>query len=238
VTASLPAALLPYYTRAYRTGDLVRWLPDGQLEYLGRIDRQVKINGVRIELGEVEAALAAAPGVSQAVAAAVAAAGNSSIKRLVGYVVPGDVDVAGVLAHCRASLLPTMVPSAVVALDAFPLLPSGKVSHRPVSLSRDCAGTLKATPPGQHHNSTASQQSVCLYNLRSINSLLFLLQADVNKLPAPDLVCDADLASYVAPRSHCELVLQRVWQQVLGLSRPPGVESDFFTELGGSSLQV
>jgi acyl-coenzyme A synthetase/AMP-(fatty) acid ligase len=130
VTASLPAALLPYYTGAYRTGDLVRWLPDGQLEYLGRIDRQVKINGVRIELGEVEAALAAAPGVSQAVAAAVAAAGGSSnsLKRLVGYVVPGSVDVAGVLAHCRASLLPTMVPSAVVALDVFPLLPSGKVS--------------------------------------------------------------------------------------------------------------
>jgi hypothetical protein len=86
---------------------------------------------VRIELGEVEAALAAAPGVSQAVAAAVAAAGgdSGSPKRLVGYVVPGSVDVAGVLAHCQGTLLPTMVPSAVVALDAFPLLPgSGKVS--------------------------------------------------------------------------------------------------------------
>jgi acyl-CoA synthetase (AMP-forming)/AMP-acid ligase II len=151
IPTSLPEALLPYYTRAYRTGDLVRWLPDGQLEYLGRIDRQVKINGVRIELGEVEAALAAAPGVSQAVAAAVAARGPaaaaSSRKRLVGYVVPGNVDVAGVLAHCRASLLPTMVPSAVVALDAFPLLPSGKVSILLTSIDFSwCCLLLKQEP--------------------------------------------------------------------------------------------
>ena len=113
----------------------MRWLPDGQLEYLGRIDRQVKINGVRIELGEVEAALAAAPGVSQAVAAAVILGGG---KRLVGYVVPGSVDVAGVLAHCQGTLLPTMVPSTVVALDAFPLLPSGKVRSNLLLLKTSC----------------------------------------------------------------------------------------------------
>jgi acyl-coenzyme A synthetase/AMP-(fatty) acid ligase len=72
------------------------------------------------------------------VAAAVAAGGDDSgsQKRLVGYVVPGSVDVAGVLAHCRASLLPTMVPSAVVALDAFPLLPSGKVREYMTYASR------------------------------------------------------------------------------------------------------
>ncbi|KAF6261542.1 hypothetical protein COO60DRAFT_1679963 [Scenedesmus sp. NREL 46B-D3] len=73
VQAQLPPSLLPHYSRAYRSGDLVRWLPGGQLQCLGRIDRQVKIAGVRIELGEVEAALAAAPGVDSAVAAAVAA---------------------------------------------------------------------------------------------------------------------------------------------------------------------
>ena len=127
--AQLPPSLLPHYSRAYRSGDLVRWLPGGQLQCLGRIDRQVKIAGVRIELGEVEAALAAAPGVDSAVAAAVAAEGGASAgnKRLVGYVTPSSLDVSAVLAHCRSCLLPTMVPSAVVAVDEFPLLPSGKV---------------------------------------------------------------------------------------------------------------
>lgn len=127
VRDATPPGLHVHYERAYRTGDLVRWLSNGELEFLGRIDRQVKINGVRIELGEVEAALNSAPSVTNAVAVAILPEGSSS-KRLVGYVVPAAVDSATVLAHCRERLLPSMVPSAIVVLDAFPLLPSGKVS--------------------------------------------------------------------------------------------------------------
>ena len=121
----IPPQMLRYYQLAYRTGDLVRWRPDGCIEYLGRIDRQVKINGVRIEIGEVEAALAGAPGVQQAIAAAVV--DDTGSKRLVAYVTPGDVGPATVLEHCRSLLVPAMVPSVVVALEAFPLLSNGKV---------------------------------------------------------------------------------------------------------------
>jgi hypothetical protein len=63
------------------------------------------------------------------------------------------------------------------------------------------------------------------------------VQVDVNSLPAPPLAC-YDAASHVTATSHTELALQGVWQEVLGLSQPPSVEADFFTELGGSSLQV
>jgi hypothetical protein len=72
--------------------------------------------------------------------------------------------------------------------------------------------------------------------LNGLLSLFVLVQVDVNKLPKPAETCDA--ASYVAPRNQREQVLQGVWQEVLGLSQPPSVEADFFTELGGSSLQV
>ena len=128
VSGRVNPALAPYYTKAYRTGDLVRWRGDGTLDFLGRIDRQVKITGVRIELGEVESALEGADGVTQAVAAAVADAAGQ--KRLVGYVTPASADPAAVTAHCRSLLVPAMVPSVVVALESFPLMPNGKVDVR------------------------------------------------------------------------------------------------------------
>ena len=125
VRGAVPPALLQYYQLAYRTGDLVRRMADGTVEFMGRIDRQVKITGVRIELGEVEAALAGAPGVQQAIAAAIM--DNTGTKRLVGYVTPDTAEPTDVLEHCRSLLVPAMVPSVVVALEAFPLLPNGKV---------------------------------------------------------------------------------------------------------------
>jgi hypothetical protein len=75
------------------------------------------------------------------------------------------------------------------------------------------------------------------YTFECLLLLLCLLQVDLSRLPAPPQACDS-VTSYVAPRSQAEQVLQGVWQEVLGLSQPPSVEADFFTELGGSSLQV
>ena len=121
-------SLEKFYQKAYRTGDLVRWRNDGMIDFLGRIDRQVKITGVRIELGEVESALEGLEGVDQAVVAAVVDP-NGKL-RLVGYVTPDAVDPASIIAHCRSLLVPAMVPSVVVALGTFPLMPNGKVDVR------------------------------------------------------------------------------------------------------------
>ncbi len=112
--------------RLYRTGDLVRTLADGRLDFLGRADLQVKLRGVRIEPGEIEAALAAHPGVR---GAAVLAAGAGSDQRLVAFVA-GEAETRTLRESLRGTLPLAMVPAAWVRLEALPLAPSGKVDRR------------------------------------------------------------------------------------------------------------
>ncbi|HEX8190848.1 MAG TPA: amino acid adenylation domain-containing protein, partial [Pyrinomonadaceae bacterium] len=116
--------------RLYKTGDLARFTPGGVIEYVGRIDHQVKIRGNRVELGEVEAALLAHEAVREAVV--VARAGQGGQPRLVAYVTAeGDAPDSGALRRFLQGRLPDyMVPSAFVALDELPLTPNGKVDRK------------------------------------------------------------------------------------------------------------
>ncbi|MGW5452861.1 amino acid adenylation domain-containing protein [Nocardia sp. NPDC003979] len=113
----------PVGERMYRTGDLVRRLPTGELTYLGRTDVQLKLHGLRIEPGEIEAALRAHPSVA-------GAAVTVHHEQLVGYVTPSGVDVAEVLAGARTLLPPYMIPHRVLALDEFPLGATGKLDRK------------------------------------------------------------------------------------------------------------
>jgi amino acid adenylation domain-containing protein len=118
--------------RLYRTGDVARWLPDGNLELVGRSDHQVKVRGVRVELGEVESALLGHPAVRQAVAALREdAPGGPGV---VAYVTVAGGDEPLTPAALRAHLVPrlpgAMLPAAFVILDRFPLTPNGKVDRR------------------------------------------------------------------------------------------------------------
>jgi acyl-CoA synthetase (AMP-forming)/AMP-acid ligase II/acyl carrier protein len=126
-------------SRLYTTGDLARFLPDGNLEFLGRIDHQVKVRGYRIEPGEIESVLRQHPMVKEAVVVArkeVLEAGPGSPRtdrRLVAYVVlraAADPGVSELRRFVRGRLPEYMVPSAFVSLEALPLTPSGKVDRR------------------------------------------------------------------------------------------------------------
>jgi amino acid adenylation domain-containing protein/non-ribosomal peptide synthase protein (TIGR01720 family) len=170
----------------YRTGDLVRWSADGVLEYLGRLDRQVKLRGFRIELGEVETVLRAHPALREAAAIV---RDDGGLQRLVAYVVvaaDAAAPTAGDLRAFMAQRLPDyMVPVAFVLMDALPITPSGKLDRR--------------------------------------------------ALPAPDgAALAARGGEYVAPASHVEEELARIWAELLRVPNV-GVHDNFF-ELGGDSI--
>ena len=116
--------------RMYKTGDLVRRLPDGTIEFLGRLDHQVKLRGFRIELGEIETALARYPGVREAVV--IVREDIPGDKRLVAYVTSDQqaITVATVREALTGKLPNYMLPSAVVRLDTMPLTPNGKIDRK------------------------------------------------------------------------------------------------------------
>ncbi|MFF8691277.1 amino acid adenylation domain-containing protein [Streptomyces sp. NPDC015144] len=118
-------------TRVYRTGDLVRWRADGELEFLGRIDNQVKIRGHRIELGEIESTLLTHPGIGEVTV--IVREDTPDDKRLVAYLVPTGTDApttADLHAHLGRFLPDHMIPAAFVTLERLPLTPNGKVDRK------------------------------------------------------------------------------------------------------------
>lgn len=131
--------------RLYRSGDQVRWIDGGMLEFLGRLDLQVKVRGVRVEPGEVEAVLAALPGVREA---AVAPRGEPGDERLVAWVVAGEgVEDDGVRAALRERLPEVMVPSAFVRMDALPRTAGGKLDRRALVYDAAAAAPAVFEPP-------------------------------------------------------------------------------------------
>ncbi|MDC0535959.1 amino acid adenylation domain-containing protein, partial [Francisellaceae bacterium] len=135
------------YTRLYKTGDLVRWLPDGNLEYIGRNDDQVKIRGFRIELGEIDNTLSNHQSISQVtVLAKEREMDNGSNRYLVAYYVPSDIESyeaidelrlqsnaeieEQLIAHCNSSLPDYMIPSFFVPVSHMPLTVNGKLDKR------------------------------------------------------------------------------------------------------------
>ncbi len=119
-----------FASRIYRTGDLARWRADGMIEFIGRVDLQVKVRGFRVELGEIEAALLQHPVVKQA---AVVLHGPEADRRIIAYIAtdPGVKPTPGELREFLARKLPAyMVPAAFIALEALPVTSSGKIDRR------------------------------------------------------------------------------------------------------------
>lgn len=159
--------------RLYRTGDLVRWRDDGRLDFLGRVDFQVKLRGYRIELGEIEAALASHPAVREAVVVARREPGESDA-RLVGYVTwkreaPAD-GTSALREHLRAGLPEFMVPSHFVVLRDLPRTPNQKVDRT-------------ALPAPEHVQETAAREPA-IAPAGELETVIAGVWQDVLKLPS------------------------------------------------------
>jgi amino acid adenylation domain-containing protein len=175
--------------RMYRTGDMMRWLPDGNLEFLGRADDQVKLRGFRVETGEVAAVLASHPAVARAVA--VVRDDGKGLRRLVAYVARGDgadsagLDVAGLRAFSARRLPDYMVPAAVVEMAALPVTASGKLD-------------LAALPPPDFGALTSARGPVTA--VEEILCGLFAEALGLERIGAQDSFFDVGGDSLIATR--------------------------------------
>ena len=115
--------------RIYRTGDIARWLPDGNIEYLGREDHQVKIRGLRIELGEIENTIREYPGITDCVA--LVKKYSENIILIIAYVVcKSDLEVEALKDYLKKHLPDYMIPNRFQKIDEMPLTPSGKADRK------------------------------------------------------------------------------------------------------------
>jgi amino acid adenylation domain-containing protein len=164
--------------RMYRTGDLARFRPDGQLDFLGRMDHQVKVRGYRIELGEIESGLVQHPDVRAAVV--MAREDSPGDQRLVGYVTL-ESGATATMADLRRSLKQTlpdyMVPTVVMAIDRFPLSPNGKVDRKalpvPPTAERDLDGDYVAAADNLEQQLVAVWEEVLQVKPVGINDSFF-----------------------------------------------------------------
>jgi hypothetical protein len=221
--------------RLYRTGDLARWRADSVMEFLGRIDHQVKIRGHRIELGEIEAALTAHDAVREAVV--IAREDTPGDVRLVGYVIPCDAKAdAGALGDAlrdwlRDRLPDAMVPSHFVALDAFPQTPNKKIDRKALP-----APNAVRKPSAAAEAATSQPAS----ELEKAIAQVWREVLQVERVGGDDNFFDLGGHSLLAVKTHrrlCEVLPRRV--SITDLFRFPTVRAlaEYVGGDGGPSLQ-
>jgi non-ribosomal peptide synthetase component E (peptide arylation enzyme) len=198
--------------RLYRTGDLARYLPDGNIEFIGRSDDQVKIRGFRIELGEIEANLLQHPDVNQTVV--IAREDQPDLKQLVAYIVP------------KAGILDSLNQETVLLSSdqqSFTVLKGDKIS----ALTEDLRNHLVQVLPDYMVPSFFVFVDKIPLNPNG--------KIDRKSLPPPEVT---NIDGYVAPRNELETKICQAWAELLGIPEDKiGIHDDFF-KLGGNSLLV
>ncbi|MBE9229036.1 non-ribosomal peptide synthase/polyketide synthase, partial [Phormidium sp. LEGE 05292] len=236
-------------SRLYKTGDLARYLPDGNIEYLGRIDNQVKIRGFRIELGEIEAVLSQHPQVQAA--AVIVREDTPGDKRLVAYITPqpSATPTSNELRQYMKSKLPEyMVPSAFVILEVLPLTPSGKLDRRALPLPDFQTQQDKYQAPRTPIEEILTYLWGQILKLNQVGIHDNFFELGGHSLLATQLISrirshfqiELPLRSLFGAPTVAELapIIQQLQQQNLQLSAPPIVKRDNDNDLPLSYAQT
>ncbi|MFL6233220.1 MAG: phosphopantetheine-binding protein, partial [Thermoanaerobaculia bacterium] len=221
-----------------RTGDVVRWRPDGLLEFLGRRDGQVKVRGFRVELGEIEAALAAVPGVREAVVMVRSdrsdrsdrSVGSPADRRLVAYVVD-SVEESELRRHLAASLPEPMIPAAFVFLDRLPLTANGKVDRRALPDPDPAAGRREYLAPANPIEESLAAACAEVLGLERVG-----MRDNFFDLGGHSLLA-ASLVSRLRDRYGLEVTLRRVFEAADLLGLADGLVGQVLDEMGDLSLE-
>ena len=244
--AFVNVASLPNTGRLYKTGDRVRWLPDGNLEFLGRVDFQIKLHGQRIEAGEIEVVLRSVTNVEDAVV--MAEHSPSGLATLVGYIISADVSIPSAFQTARAALPAYMVPSEILALSEWPLNSSGKVDRSRLRHLR--AESLKESQQssalGVQHLSVEEEHvvAVCLSVLgvvvadrnaalgfNSLHAVLIRSQLSARGFPTPSLYdilmspSVAELTQLITTNMAPSLTVTKLPHLMQSLYAPPASSS-------------
>ncbi len=199
--------------RMYKTGDLARFLADGQIEFMGRSDFQLKLNGVRVELGEIEARALEYPGVRQCVVVTRGQSVETGNWRLVGYYVADrgrPVLEADLLAYLESRLIRVMIPARMVPLDAFPVNVNGKVDRRALP-----EVGLHAAPAAQSDGScgAASDAASDAGAEAGLVGLLKTEWSEVLGVRAADIGDEDDFFRLGGQSITCLQLSMRIWQR-------------------------
>ncbi|MEJ3655549.1 amino acid adenylation domain-containing protein [Actinomycetes bacterium KLBMP 9759] len=215
--------------KLYRTGDLARWLPSGDVEFLGRLDSQVKVRGMRIELGEIESTLRAHPGVADA--AVVVRSDGDDRKQLVAYAVPAGGDTATTTATTAATTTAQPTSRRQGLFDEYMKsdAPVGGPEQLATPSARALVGELREHLRASLPDFMIPHAFVVLARLPITTSG----KLDRRALPAP-LRPGSDEPAGEAPRTPTERTLAAIWADVLGIEHV-AVDGNFF-ELGGDSI--
>jgi hypothetical protein len=177
--------------RLYKTGDLARRRPDGTLVFAGRIDNQVKIRGVRVELGEIETALAGHPDIAQAVVSVVT--GQGGVQQLAGYLRPAggaSVDIGDVRQHLARSLPAAMIPAYLMTLAELPLTAHGKVNKAALPPPQAGGGSGPVTPPRTVIEAVLTDLYATILGTEKVGATDGFFEAGGNSLQAMRLITE------------------------------------------------